>query len=178
MHLYEKELKRCLKFCEGLGLKVKFIKGTGADYWGAYMEPDRSTQGVIEIVKARSVTHQIITLLHEIGHHIDFTQTKWMPEAYSHLDDPAAPEWARNAIYNAEERAVTNGEKVYWTLMLRIPYWKVKRELDRDLYVYRTWQQSGVFPKLSDQDTFRKKWDKKYKRHLLHISAYSFNEDE
>jgi len=177
MHLYQRELKRVLKFCEGLGLKVQFIDGRGADYWGAYMEPDRSTPGVIEIVRASTVTHQIITLLHEIGHHLDFTQTKWMPDAYNHIDDLNPPEWARKAIFNAEERAVTNGEKAYWTLMLRIPYWKVKRELDRDIYVYKTWSQTCVFPTHKEQNDFRKKWDKKYKKHLLNIHAYQFVED-
>lgn len=171
------ELKRVVKFAEGLGLKVKFLTPDLKDYHGLYSHPDRHEKGLIEVCRnaKTSKTFQIITLLHEIGHHIDFTENRMVSECYSFLDPEAgkAPEWARKAIFNSECRAVKYGEKLYWTLMLKIPFWKVKQELACDIFVYRTFLKTSDFPNTKQVAEFKKRWAKRNKKRYLGMTAHS-----
>lgn len=177
MSVLGEELKRVIKFAEGLGLKVKFLTSDYKDYHGLYSHPDRYEKGWIEVCrnKRTSKTFQIMTLLHEIGHHIDFTENRMVSECYAYLDAEAgkAPEWARKAIFNSEQRAVQYGEKLYWTLMLKIPFWKVKLEFARDLFVYRTFMKTAEFPTEKQITEFKKRWTKRNKKRYASITAHS-----
>src|ERR1035437_5875220 len=108
MHLIQKELNRLVKYGEALGLKVGFTDGKKLDCEAYYLEPSSFEPGIIKIVRRphTTLTYQIASLLHELGHHIDYTETGKMPSAYVLLEgDNKVPEWARKAIYNAEKRA-------------------------------------------------------------------------
>lgn len=164
----KKELNRVVMFAESLGLKVLFVSGKNKDYVGCYMEPEKKTPGVIEVCRSKktTVTFQILTLLHEIGHHVDYTDKGSMPRAVRFLDQPNAPKWARRAIYNAERRGAAHGEQLYWTLMLRIPFWKVKKAFATDLYLYRKYFLTGEYPTWNETRKFRRRWNKRYKKLL------------
>lgn len=165
MSLQRNELKRVVKFAESLGVKVHFLDAASRDYHGAYFHPDKFEPGRIEVCRTKrtTITFQIATLLHEIGHHIDFTETGKIPESYNLIDSENCPVWARQAVFNAEKRACAHAEKLYWTLRLRIPFWKVKMELSADVFLYRVFRNSGVYPPIYEVDSFRKKWKKRFK---------------
>lgn len=170
MHLNQKELNRLVKYGEALGLKVGFIGGVRAavlDCEAYYNEPTRFEPGVIKVVRTprTSLISQISSILHELGHHIDFTETGKLPNSYIHLDgDNKVPAWARQAIFNAERRAIKIAMRLYSELSLRIPYWKIKKELDCDLYCYGMFKRKDRFPTAQELSAWRKKWDKRNKK--------------
>jgi hypothetical protein len=155
-----------VKFAESLGLKVHFIDAQKRDYHGCYMLPEKFEPGVIEICKNKrtTITFQIITMLHEIGHHLDFIQSGDLPDSYNFIDSKNCPEWARTSIFYAERRACKNAEKLYWTLRLRIPFWKIKMELASDIFLYRAFKNTGEYPTFKQMDEFRRKWKKRFKQ--------------
>ena len=169
------ELKRTIKFAESLGLKIRFVKGANKDYHGCYVHPDKKQTGEIEICRGprTTITFQIITLLHEIGHHLDYTERLKMPAALCSVGENSTPKWARKAIFNAEKRAVGFGEQLYWTLMLKIPFWKVKKELDTDIYIYRYFYIYGDYPTGKSIAEYQKRWDKKKKKSLMIVNNNS-----
>lgn len=165
MHLYERELERVVLFARGLGVKVLFIRG-GED--GSYVNPkDENDQGIITINSRGYTVAKISSLLHELGHHMDFVKRGRMPEAYDHLYAKKTPRWARQSVCNAEARAVEHALKIYWDLMLRVPLWRVKKDLAMDLYQYRVWLRKAQFPTGPEQKAFGKRWDRMYRKALL-----------
>lgn len=171
MSFQKTELKRLVKFAESLGVKVLFVEYSNRDYHGCYIHPEKFEPGIIEVCKSprTSYTFQISTLLHEIGHHLDFIESGRIPDSYNLIDSENCPEWARRAIFNAEHRAVKHAEKLYWTMRLRVPFWKVKMELSADIYLYRTFRATGNYPKEKELREFRRKWKKRYKKRFSNI---------
>ena len=172
MHLIQKELNRLVKYGEALGLKVGFVDVKKLDCEAYYIEPYKFEPGIIKVGRgpSTSLTYQIASLLHELGHHIDFTETKKLVNSYEFLDEDntkTAPDWARRAIYNAERRAVKIADRLYRELALRIPYWKIKRELDCDLYCYGMYKRKSRFPNAKEWASWRKKWKKRNKNLIL-----------
>lgn len=165
MSALKAELKRVVKFAESLGLKVHFIDAYKRDYHGCYMHPEKFEPGIIEVCKTRrtTITFQIITLLHEIGHHLDFIESGKMPDSYNLIDSDDCPDWARKSIFKAERRACKHAEKLYWTLRLRVPFWKVKMELSLDIFLYRMFKNTGDYPTTKQYESFRRNWKKRFK---------------
>jgi len=168
MKMVRSEFKRVIQFAKGLGLEVKIVSKP-SDFHGHYAEPCLEGSGVITIVKSgkTTLTFQLATLLHEIGHHLDFTENKIAIEAYHFIEgssDKKAPEWARKAIYNSERRAIQNAEKLYWTLMLKVPYWRIRQEFEVDLYLYSVFLRTADFPLEEELVKFRKHWARRHKK--------------
>jgi hypothetical protein len=171
--LQKTEFKRVVKFAESLGLKVHFIDAQKRDYHGCYVHPEKFEPGLIEVCRTKrtTITFQIAILLHEIGHHLDFIKTEKLPDSYNLIDSEDCPDWARVSIFNAERRACKNAEKLFWTLRLRIPFWKIKMELSVDIFLYGVFKRTGDYPREKEIESFRKNWKRKFKERYTKATA-------
>jgi hypothetical protein len=137
MGIREKELERMIKYAEGLGIKVSFIPssedGTEAQWEMSGKEIKIFTK------KNQTKLSIILSLLHELGHHLDFVynkrrHTKKVWDAV-HAENPTKSQ--RRIIYEDELGGAAYHEIIYNELNLKIPLWKVRVERDLSLEIYK-----------------------------------------
>lgn len=137
MGIREKELERMIKYAEGLGIKVSFMPqledGTEAQW-------EMSGKEIKVFTKEKQTKLSIIlSLIHELGHHLDFVynkrrHTKKVWDAV-HAKSPTKKQ--RRIIYEDELGGAAYHEIIYNELNLKIPLWRVRVERDLTLELYK-----------------------------------------
>ncbi len=110
MNRREKDLQKALKYARLLGIRIFFRDILGGDIAGLYEDGDEDDPPKIWISRNRTLTAQLFTVLHELGHHLDFlngTSTEREAQGYNLVDEKGhkAPMWAKKMYWNSEERA-------------------------------------------------------------------------
>jgi Zn-dependent peptidase ImmA (M78 family) len=113
----KKELNRLIKYSEGLGLTIEFrpdTKESPSEYGGFYDDSDKKITIFLE--KKTTIKRQILTLLHEIGHHLDFiyknkkepmyVTTAYHAEVWRIDRKKKLPRTLREIIYNCEKDGI------------------------------------------------------------------------
>lgn len=174
MSYIDNDLKRLLKYAESLGIKVslkQMIKGAGQAEWDMH---DRSI--TIYTSNSMSKTKIILSLLHELGHHLDWIyndkqDTEEAHNAYRMLneghmfgDRSDVPKRYRDIIYREEKAGVHYMSIIHKELDLKIPKWKVKLQQHLDLYDYEVFMNTGSFPTYQEYKIYKQKIKPKYKR--------------
>lgn len=170
------ELKRVIKYAEGLGLKVVRKRYTKGDPSGTYDHNNLT----IELYEwpSQSLTRKILILLHELGHHMDWVHISKQRESQllnkalekdwerdkklkTSRQVPPIAKYLRRHIYNSEKRAINYMPVVFNELRLSIPRWKLKLEMELDTWVYLRYYQSGKYPSRNETAEWISEWRKR-----------------
>lgn len=166
MNAKDRDLKKLKNYIKGLGLKL-FIKPYSR-YTGAaeYV----SGKAIIIFDKKTTKTDTILTLLHELGHHLDWLAQKNSKEIIIALDYLSKgpmqgkrediPKKYRKVILQTERDGVKYMTKIHKLLNLEISIEEVIIQQYFDLFDYQFLYKYGRFPKCNEykrRSTVRKK---------------------
>ncbi len=154
------ELRRLIKYANGLGVKVSMLPYTRGSGLGGWV---LDTQEIDLYVSHYFSNHCVIlTLLHELGHHMDWVYkgrktSKEVDKAFSLLSEGSIegyrkdiPKKYRKIIYQEEIDGMAYMEIIHKELMLKIPFWKVKWDEDFDTNIYKMLYKEGRFLTLKE----------------------------
>lgn len=151
----DEEIKRLVKYAEGLGLRVKFSYKLGADSASWTLD---GTEIWINQNPYNSKTETILSLIHELGHHLWFIhQRDRQPDLKfeeaivrhdSHMESNSiTPKNLRQKILRVEREGTKWWEVVYKDTNIKIPLWKVHLAMEFDIWMYEEFAETGFFPK-------------------------------
>lgn len=164
MSWVQKELNRTVKYAEGLGIKVRFLKDNPKIDCSA--EWDLSGKEITVYYKDKETkTSLILSLVHELAHHLDFVYNnrRHNKSLIKALDADKPTRKQREIIYQDEVNGAAYQEIIYNELHLKLPKWKLLVERDWSLEVYKHKIDNPFgMPKLEKKE-LRKKLIAKYK---------------
>jgi|WetSurMetagenome_2_1015567.scaffolds.fasta_scaffold295017_1 hypothetical protein len=151
------EISRLIKYAEGLGLKVVFSYAN-EKHASAEWTLDGSE---ITIFKKNnwSKTETILSLIHELGHHLWFIHSKdrnpdlKFEEAIDkqnlteELINKKTPKKLRKKILDVEIAGSDYWEIVVKDVNIKLPMWKIKVAKIFDIWQYEYFYENGTFPK-------------------------------
>jgi len=174
MGIRDEEIKRIVKYSEGLGIKVRFlpfVKGCGGAEW------DMITQEInIFQTKSQTKTETIINLLHELGHHLDWIYNNKVisdevTKAFTLLNEgniygvrTDIPKKYRRIIYKEEKAGIEYMSIIHKELDLKLPLWKLKRRQALDLYDYEMLYKKGRFSTQLEYTIYKNEITDKFKK--------------
>lgn len=150
----DEEIKRLISYAKGHGLKVTLSraarKGDAAATWSL----DGSEIEVF-IRASTSKTSIILSLMHELGHHLWFVHERdrkpdlKFEDALAVVDrreasGKIAGKRYRKKILNIEIAGTTWWDVIYKDTNLSVPKWKVDMQKEFDIWNYQVWCDTGV----------------------------------
>lgn len=161
----DEEIKRLKQYAKDLGCKI-LIKSKSPYKTVAMYQMSPPT---ITIYQNRfdSKTYIILTLLHELGHHLDYLLTKkTLSEAFSleesrTLYDPPLPKKFRKQLYKEEISGIKLMPKIAEDVGLKLPKWKIILEMKLDIWIYKYYYKTGDFPTIKQANKKSKELKKK-----------------
>lgn len=160
----ESSFEKLKKYAVSLGLTVFIRPRTKIDdFSGSYMFEDKK---IILTKKAKSTTTDLIlTLLHELGHHLDFVhknkkENDALVKALLKRDydkKPLTPR-ERKLIYEDEVAAANYMLIIYKELDLKIPKHKVEAEVKLDKWIAEQYFLTGEEPTVKQSQQMRKEF--------------------
>lgn len=160
-----------LKFLRKNRLKIKMIspkKYTRGLPWGTFSL--RPLEIELYVNKAKSQTDLLLTLLHELGHYMDYKRgNKQIPDAWLLEDqrmsdyDPKLTKKQRKTIYLDEVKGIKLMPEIAKELDLKIPKYKIYANMWFDIWSYRYYYDTGNFA----PDKIRAKQKRKFLRACL-----------
>lgn len=146
----DKEIERLVKYANAMGTKVVFSNaprpGDNAEW---YID---NSQITIYTKKNLSKTDTILSLVHEIGHVLDFihendrVEDKNLEKALDAQDRNDAKRKHLKKILDVERRATQYWHTIYKETDLKIPLWKVDLSIEFDVWQYEYLYENGKWP--------------------------------
>jgi len=156
-----------------MGLKVRFVTKKGVNH-EAYWTID-GTELVVYNKKANSKTDNILSLIHEIGHHVWFIHEKnrkkderlekaldRQDEFEENTNENPAPKKLREKILNMERASTDYWYTIYKDTNLKFPLWKLYAQMEFDVWQYEVYYDTGHFPRFMER---RAKWKDIARKH-------------
>ena len=172
----DKEIDRLIHYAKGLGTRVVFSKKNNGD--AAEWNLD-GTEITIFTNSQDSKTDTILSLIHEIGHHVWFIHEKnrkpdlKFEEAISIQNlvetedrNRPTPKKMRKKIYEVELASAQWWETIYKETDMKFPIWKLHAQKEFDIWIYEYFYNTGNFPTISQKTNkwriIREKYKGKY----------------
>lgn len=174
----DRDIKKLKKFIKSCGLKLytrKYNEFTGS---AEYVSGESIT---LFVKKNTSKTEIILSLLHELGHHLDWIENSKIDKdtilALNMLiDGPMVgvrkdiPKKFRKKILQTEKNGIKYMSKIYKELKLEIPFYKVRLQQFSDLFDYECLYEKARFPTNKEYyhnvhkkvNIYRKKYGKRF----------------
>jgi hypothetical protein len=154
----DEEIVRLTKYAEGMGLKVLFSNAKSLD--AASWNIDGS-QITIYLRKSNSKTATVLSMIHEIAHHLWFIHEKNRKpdmkfdqaiefEMWREPDKPIRKSY-RKRIYEMERASTVWWDAIYKETNIGIPKWKLYASMEFDIWQYEVYYHKGSFPPLSER---------------------------
>lgn len=156
MTIRDEEIKRLIHYAKGMGVKVTIYnkpnKGAAAD-WTL-----DGTSITVYAGKSVSKTSIVLSLIHELGHHLWFIHEKdRQPDLKFHeaidrenifLENKAipTPKHLRKKILGVELAGTAYWDTVIKDVGIKIPKWKVEAAKEFDIWMYEMYYENGKFP--------------------------------
>lgn len=156
MGIRDNEIIRLIKYAEGMGLVVKF------DRWNKDNSAEWTLDGTQITVFTKnqsSKTETILSLIHEIAHHVWFIHEKnRLPDLkfeeaidrqnlfHDQLSATPAPKKLREKILRCEVAGTKYWEIIWKETNIKLPKWKLFSAMEFDLWMYEKYAQTGHFP--------------------------------
>ena len=143
----DEELKRLLKYAQGLGLKVTFTPYVPYSRDAGYWSHD-GTELTVCVGKRDSKIETILTIIHELGHHLQFIHAhdRKPNEKLSRAYDDETIKENREVVYKYEKASATWWELIYKETGMRFPIKKLLFARDYDVWQYKVYWLEGSFP--------------------------------
>ncbi len=173
MSIRDDEIKRIVKYANGLGIKVtwkKYVPGSG-DGASWSVTGDEIT---MYVWPKKSKVHIILDFVHELAHHMAWIESGRKvddrvnfalgAEANRSAGEPPIPVELRRIIYEAERSDMKYQNKVFKELDLKIPIWRFKAAKKLDLWVYRRYMKDGDIPTEKEINAKRREIHRKLRK--------------
>lgn len=158
-HPRDEELRRILLYAKGLGIKIR-IANYAWDDSGEFAHEPVSEININKRVHT-SKTELILTILHELGHHLYFVYTKKeIPEA-AYVKKASKRE--RKKLYEYEAAGIAYMLIIWTELNLKIPRWKVEKSMEQDTWVYEFYYLNNRYPNKKEKQNKNIELNLKYK---------------
>lgn len=148
------EIVRLTKYAQGMGLKVTFSNAKSSS-----SSADWNLDGTEITIYARqqdSKTSTILSMVHEIAHHLWFIHEKnrkpdlKFEEAidfeYFNGDKKPIAKRLRKRIYDMESASTAYWDAIYKETDLGVPKWKLYATMEFDIWMYEIYYKEGHFP--------------------------------
>jgi hypothetical protein len=153
MSIRDKEIARLEKYAESLGLRV-FWRKHKRGLPGAVWEIENNEVRLIMYTWPRmSKTLIILNFLHELSHHLAWVyNNRELPKS---VDKAFAKEMIsltsndKRIIYETEKEDSKYRLIIAHELDIRIPEWKIKLDIEVDIWFYYTFYKEGKYPTLT-----------------------------
>lgn len=172
MGLRDNELLRLEKYANGLGIKVNYRKPIPQSNVAAEWTVDGS-EITLYVSERDSKTKTILNFLHELAHHMDHVynnrqrdpkiEKALMLESNRKPDDPPIKKSLRKLIFEDEVRATQYRFQIAHEIGLKIPEWKIKLDIELDIWVYEMYYLNGDIPSVRQSKLKKKELISKYK---------------
>jgi hypothetical protein len=162
----DKEIERLVHYAKGLGVRVVFSRKNSDDAAAEWTID--GTEITIFTNKQDSKTDTILSLIHEIGHHVWFIHEKnrqpdlKFEEAISVQNlvetedrNRPTPKKLRKKIYEVELASSQWWETIYKDTDMKFPIWKLHAQREFDVWIYEVFYKTGHFPKGREK---KEKW--------------------
>jgi hypothetical protein len=149
----DREIDRLVKYCQALGIRVVFtsdLDGSSAE-WAI-----DGSEITINKKRNKIKTDLILTLIHELGHHLWFVYKKErqpdmkfdeaITREYFSNDKKLTPKRLRKKILEIEREGLRYWDIVIRDVDIKIPSWKIEMQKEFDLWQYEVYYQTGKFP--------------------------------
>lgn len=150
------DYKKLVKFANLMGVRVRKVRvAKDCDDAGVFVYQKSRPEIQIHFTEKTKEQEMTLTLLHEIGHAMD-----WVQLGRPHEDKMPAALWReekgmkyrqRAIVHGFEARAVNNMEFIHSLLKLRLPEVTLKRERMFDLWVSEYFLRTGQYPVLKER---------------------------
>jgi hypothetical protein len=158
MSIRDKEIERLIHYAKGMGVKVILYHKDDKDAVGEWTTDGSEIR--IFMGKRANKTKVILTLIHELGHHVWFVHEKDRQPDLK-FDDALTkaegngnpiPKYLRKRIYNEELAGTAWWDAIYKETDIKVPLWKMKAEMEFDMWMYETYYETGFFPRGKARD--------------------------
>lgn len=171
MGIRDLEFQRLLLYAKGLGLKVTVFNRKNPNAIAEWTLD--GTEIKIYIPSKMSKTELILTLVHELGHHLNFVHDRqrkhsnklekaWEREN-NKKKDTILPEATRKLIYEDEAAGITWWDAIIKEVNIKISPWKIQLQKEYDLWVYEYLWKNGDYPAYRVRRAKFKELKKKWK---------------
>lgn len=168
MNIRDLEIKNLVHYAKGLGIVVTFKQAKKKDPAAAWIEGGKEI--IIYTYPNLTKTQTILNLLHELCHHHDWiernrTDSTALLNALIKDDENLKKlnKKERKLIFEDEKRATGYREYLVKTIGITLPYYKVKADIEYDIWDYGYFYKTGLYPKTKDRRLKKKELEKKYK---------------
>lgn len=166
MGIRDEEIKRLIKYAQGLGVQVSFLQGNTYDSAQWYIDGSK-----IEVFTKKNETKVklILSLVHEIAHQVCFIhekdrkEDKRFREALIKVDEDKSTKKDRKIILDFERASTMYWEIIYKETNLKFPIWKLHQAKEYDIWMYEYFYENGEFPGAKLRKQKNKELKEKYK---------------
>lgn len=154
MSIRDEEISRIRKYTEAIGVKL-VMRNKSNKFAAAEWHLDGS-QITIYIAKPENKTQTVLSLLHEIGHHMDWVHHKnreedlKITEVYGRVDfgnkKHITTKSDRKVVYDLEKAGTEYWDMIVKDLDIKIPTWRIEQQKQFDLWQYEYYYENGYFP--------------------------------
>lgn len=151
----DEEIERLKKYAQGMGLRVTFSNARSSESVAEWSID--GTEITIYVLEHTSKTGIILSMIHELAHHLWFVHEKDRQldlkfeeavdrEMMSQKTDKPMAKRFRRRIYEMENASTAYWESIYKETDLGIPKWKLYRAMEFDVWQYEVYFKDGKFP--------------------------------
>lgn len=171
----DEELKRLIKYAQGLGIRVVFKPRNGSQDEASWSLDN--TEIEIFTTKRTSKLDMILSLVHELGHaqhnihEKDRQVDKKLEKTIDHIDELDAqgeiPAKSKRKILLEDEIAGTlYWESIYKETNLKFPKWRLQAQMEIDIAMYEVYYEEALFPRGKRKKDLIRKIKEKHRREV------------
>jgi len=160
----DEELKRLIRYAQGMGLSVHFKPYKKYSKIAAEWHPD-GTQITIYTHKSDSKIEHILSLIHELGHHKGFIENQRVqdPKVEEALNAEEAGVRFRKRIWDMEASDSLHWEQIYKDTNCKFNINKLHKQREFDVWQYEIYYYKNRFPTYDESMEKKKELKKKWK---------------
>lgn len=165
-HARDREIDRLKKYANALGVRVNLVQKDNHEDSG-----DWTTDGThirVFVEKHTTKTDIVLTLIHELGHHLWFIHEKErspdlkFDQALSYPKEPV-PKKYRKKILEIEQQGADYWDVIVKDVNIKIAKWKIDMTAEFDVWQYEVYYETGEFPSNKQKLDKHKELISKYK---------------
>lgn len=173
MSIRDDEIKRLTQYARSLGLTVTWKPYKRGDPGATWIQANGKPVGIeVFTWSGQTKTRLILNLLHELAHHLEFVYrgrkdpAELLEALYLQDAGEDISKVQRKLIYETEKAACPYRELVANELGLKIPMYKLKADIDIDIWFYKHYYLTGKYPTTNElelqQRFFRQYYREQY----------------